>query len=993
MPSAAKGPVIDGTKWCWCLRGRVVSFLIFSLALHCAAIYYFTSGFLLSRVQLTETSNCSDWRSAIGGHSSSGNSFRAAGNDAVCGQQPVVDKVVILLVDALRYDFVAPWPSKSSGSCNNFFNCSPLGDIPYSKNFHNQMMNIQQILLQKHNSFLFPFIADPPTSTMQRLKALTTGGIPTFFDVSKNFMSSEISEDNVVHQLTRNKKRITFTGDDTWLGLYPNSFNASFPFPSFDVKDLHTVDNGVMKHFSAQMKQTDSWDVLIGHMLGVDHIGHRYGPNHPEMTKKLASIDNFIRETIDNLPPNCAFIAFGDHGMTQDGNHGGGSEEEVSSALFVVMPQGLRLQSNTDILPSQRYIKQVDLVPTLSFLLGVPIPYGNIGSVIPELFPSEMLPKILTMNSWQVNRYIHQYVKHTNIGEESLTNANEKYSEISDKTLEVHLDTHLHYMNQVFELCSQLWSTFNYSQVAWGIAISILTSLCAGLFLLLPPAPFPYLHTGLGLVFSFILLLLIKLQGSTMPSPIQLPICATVAVSAQFGFLYSTLFRLHPSVFRTLSYSSIASITLVVLQVITSFSNSYIEAEPQIVRFLITTGVAGAFVYSFIRLVEKHQGVLLVWLLMMVFTRAVPCLGQFSLESHQENMVIPASMLTLLCFAPLCALYFLAYKALKAARGVEWGFMARVVLCLIYFAALSLLLYWCTVVFSNVIPAVALPAFMGGSLSVALARFAMIACCVSLLCVFMFPPLPIFVEIIFEQGAVSNLQFGATKAGCLLFCTPVFLCCATALGPSSPLCILAMVLQICAFVWLLDKSNSLKLGGKSICASGFGGVMFALFALQHYAATGHGYELSSIHFDAAFVLFNDANIIVGGAIVVLNTFAAPILTAIALPVAVAFISDQPFNPFSFEHKLAPTVTAFSAFFSLWLSTSMLAAWVCRRHLMVWRLFCPRYLFVAVMVLVVDVALLAAVMFVVRVTGRCAARYHYGPKTIARIQAGGNYSTE
>ncbi|CAM9854742.1 unnamed protein product, partial [Discosporangium mesarthrocarpum] len=33
-----------------------------------------------------------------------------------------------------------------------------------------------------------------------------------------------------------------------------------------------------------------------------------------------------------------------------------------------------------------RKVAQIDLVPTLSLLLGNPIPYGNLGGVIPELF-------------------------------------------------------------------------------------------------------------------------------------------------------------------------------------------------------------------------------------------------------------------------------------------------------------------------------------------------------------------------------------------------------------------------------------------------------------------------------------------------------------------------------------------------------------------------------------------------------------------------------
>jgi hypothetical protein len=37
-------------------------------------------------------------------------------------------------------------------------------------------------------------------------------------------------------------------------------------------------------------------------------------------------------------------------------------------------------------LPPTRSVAQVDLVPTLSLLLGLPIPFGNLGMVIPQLF-------------------------------------------------------------------------------------------------------------------------------------------------------------------------------------------------------------------------------------------------------------------------------------------------------------------------------------------------------------------------------------------------------------------------------------------------------------------------------------------------------------------------------------------------------------------------------------------------------------------------------
>lgn len=45
----------------------------------------------------------------------------------------------------------------------------------------------------------------------------------------------------VAVQLTSNGKKVIMMGDDTWLDLFPSQFAQTFPFPSFNVKDLHTV--------------------------------------------------------------------------------------------------------------------------------------------------------------------------------------------------------------------------------------------------------------------------------------------------------------------------------------------------------------------------------------------------------------------------------------------------------------------------------------------------------------------------------------------------------------------------------------------------------------------------------------------------------------------------------------------------------------------------------------------------------------------------------
>ena len=84
---------------------------------------------------------------------------------------------------------------------------------------------------------------------MQRVKALLTGSLPTFLDVGSVFAGGQIREDNVLLQAMRHGMRVGAVGDDTWTQLFPPSsqaaLNLSHPYPSLNVHDLDTVDDGI----------------------------------------------------------------------------------------------------------------------------------------------------------------------------------------------------------------------------------------------------------------------------------------------------------------------------------------------------------------------------------------------------------------------------------------------------------------------------------------------------------------------------------------------------------------------------------------------------------------------------------------------------------------------------------------------------------------------------------------------------------------------------
>ena len=127
----------------------------------------FNQGYFLSREELPLHSTCQDFPLQNKSTSKHSNPEKPK-----CWTEPKYDKIVIILIDALRYDFTLYNDSKKDDA------------LPYENKFPIFSKMLKQ---KKKNSLLFKFLADAPTTTMQRLKGLTSGSLPTFIDASNNF--------------------------------------------------------------------------------------------------------------------------------------------------------------------------------------------------------------------------------------------------------------------------------------------------------------------------------------------------------------------------------------------------------------------------------------------------------------------------------------------------------------------------------------------------------------------------------------------------------------------------------------------------------------------------------------------------------------------------------------------------------------------------------------------------------------------------------------
>lgn len=295
--------------------------------------------------------------------------------------EPMFDKLVLVVIDALRSDFVF---EKSS------------------------QFSFVHSLLNDGNAWGFTAYSNPPTVTLPRLKGITTGSTPNFLDailnVAEDNSSSNLKEqDSWLSQFFNHGKRMRFFGDDTWLKLFPTEFFEQHEGTnSFFVSDFEQVDNNVTRHLSEQFAHKKDWDVLILHYLGLDHIGHKGGSKSQFMPAKQIEMDAVIERIYSNVDDRTLICVMGDHGMNNVGNHGGSSPGETSAALLLISKTlknyevpakqqnvhlPIEVTDNLEEAENYQYltrIQQVDIVPTIAALFNVPIPKNNVGIIISE---------------------------------------------------------------------------------------------------------------------------------------------------------------------------------------------------------------------------------------------------------------------------------------------------------------------------------------------------------------------------------------------------------------------------------------------------------------------------------------------------------------------------------------------------------------------------------------------------------------------------------
>uniref|UniRef100_A0A5B7CAE8 Putative GPI ethanolamine phosphate transferase 3 n=1 Tax=Davidia involucrata TaxID=16924 RepID=A0A5B7CAE8_DAVIN len=542
---------------------------------------------------------------------------------------------------------------------------------------------------------------------------------------------------------------------------------------------------------------------------------------------------------------------------------------------------------------------------------------------------------VLCINSWQVKRYIDVYSTSSVIGfsnedilhvsdiytqaeenwshtmKELVLHENESYH-ISLPTLKRQIDAYFRFLASVAELARSKWTEFNLKMMGIGFGI-MLTSL--------------FIH--------FLAIKRVdKLFGVSVPS------CCNSGIS--FWLIFSYI--------------------VVALRACSFLSNSYILEEGKAASFLLaTTGILNLR-YSIMKkkmLLEAMLFVLLISVLRFTFELG---LSKQAFSSVLSN-TCPSWMLGIAngCpvweyvaeIVPMLALFLLAFMLYKSiARSSCQGFLKYVIIGTI-FSYMLIAVYWALE--SNVLSLPLVPEGIRRNLipriiyAIGFAQLSSMA----------------LVQLFNEERSSDWEERIVIKTLAMLSAwssTVIILS-----GKQGPLVALASVVG----GWCIMRLESLELDTKNrnvgiLTFYSFPVTQWSLLAVCLFFCTGHWCAFDGLRYAAAFIGFDEFILIPQAVLLTIDTFGfSLILPIFGLPFIVAcqypFGQAEQRKRFFFMH-LSQAYLMYGFVMATTVTFTILCVTIQRRHLMVWGLFAPKFVFDVVGLVLTDIIICLASLY-------------------------------
>lgn len=270
---------------------------------------------------------------------------------------PSTERVVIVLIDALRYD--------TSLKTEVMPTLNQLREMGASALMHSQPPSFSEPGYSTILTGAWPELNDGPVFN------LDYEDIPTF------------TQDNLFSSAHRNGWKTAISGYYWFEKLVPQSdVDFSFYTPGED----NAADIEVMAAAMPWLENNEAQLILI-HLDQVDYAGHHEGgPQSPNWDAAAKRTDDMLAEILATLDLSTdTLVVFSDHGQIDAGGHGG-QDPVCLLEPFVIVGAGVNPGEYPDM-------QMVDIAPTLAALLGINLPASTQGMVLTDMLslPEDVL--------------------------------------------------------------------------------------------------------------------------------------------------------------------------------------------------------------------------------------------------------------------------------------------------------------------------------------------------------------------------------------------------------------------------------------------------------------------------------------------------------------------------------------------------------------------------------------------------------------------------
>jgi len=262
---------------------------------------------------------------------------------------PITRRVVVVLIDALRYD----------------------------TSINSAVMPFMSELRAKGASATMH--SKPPSFSAPGWTTILTGAWPDIndsqlFNPPDEFSARPFTQDDIFAASQRTGLTTAVSGYIWFKGMLANSgVDTGFFTPGEDnAADIEVVA-------AAMPWLTADYQLVLIHLDQVDYAGHyQGGPRNPNWNAAAKRADNMLSEIVAHLDlTQDTVLVISDHGQIDRGGHGG-PEPITLVEPFVLVGAGIVPGNYGDV-------NMVDVAPTLAALLGTNIPANNQGHVLMDM--------------------------------------------------------------------------------------------------------------------------------------------------------------------------------------------------------------------------------------------------------------------------------------------------------------------------------------------------------------------------------------------------------------------------------------------------------------------------------------------------------------------------------------------------------------------------------------------------------------------------------